>query len=67
VALTSSQSRVIAQTIAANAGSRGVLQALGMRYVRTYFPPWDNPLPGAELGEVECEMTRETWKAQSRE
>jgi RimJ/RimL family protein N-acetyltransferase len=59
------QSRVIAQTMATNAGSRGVMAAIGMRYVRTYFPPWDDPLPGAELGEVEYEMTREMWQARS--
>jgi RimJ/RimL family protein N-acetyltransferase len=61
------QSRVIAQTMAANAGSRGVMEAIGMRYVRTYFPPWDDPLPGAELGEVEYEMTREMWRGRTRE
>ena len=60
---TVGQSRVIAQTMAANAGSRGVMEAIGMRYVRTYFPSWDEPLPGAELGEVEYEMTREMWQA----
>ena len=38
-----------------------------MWYVRTYFPPWDDPLPGAEeLGEVEYEMTRQMWRARSR-
>jgi RimJ/RimL family protein N-acetyltransferase len=60
---TVGQSRVIAQTMAANTGSRRVLDAIGMRYVRTYFPPWDDPLPGADMGEVEYEMTREMWKA----
>lgn len=60
---TVGQSRVIAQTMAVNAGSRGVMEAIGMRYVRTYFPHWDDPLPGAELGEVEYEMTREMWQA----
>ncbi|GAA1379795.1 GNAT family N-acetyltransferase [Catellatospora chokoriensis] len=59
------QSRVIAQTMAVNAGSRGVMQAVGMRYVRTFFPSWDDPLPGADLGEVEYEMTREMWAARS--
>ena len=59
------QTRVIAQTMAANAGSRGVMEAIGMRYVRTYFPPWGDPLPGAELGEVEYEITREMWQAGS--
>jgi RimJ/RimL family protein N-acetyltransferase len=56
------QSRVIAQTMAVNAGSRAVMAAAGMRYVRTYFPSWDDPLPGADQGEVEYEMTREMWR-----
>lgn len=58
---TAGQSRVIAQTMAVNAGSRGVMEKAGMRYVRTFFPAWDDPLPGSELGEVEYEMTREMW------
>ena len=62
---TIGQSRVIAQTMAVNGGSRGVMAAIGMRYVRTYFRPWDEPLPGAKLGEVEYEMTREMWHARS--
>jgi RimJ/RimL family protein N-acetyltransferase len=60
---TVGQSRAIAQTMAVNSGSRGVVEAIGMRYVRTYFPPWDDPLPGADLGEVEYEMTRRMWNA----
>jgi RimJ/RimL family protein N-acetyltransferase len=62
---TVGQSRVIAQTMAVNAGSRGVLEAVGMRYVRTFFPPWEDPLPGAEQGDVEYEMTRQMWHARS--
>ncbi|MEU7905068.1 GNAT family N-acetyltransferase [Actinoplanes sp. NPDC049118] len=58
---TVGQSRVIAQTMAVNRGSRGVMEAIGMRYVRTYFPSWDDPLPGADSGEVEYEMTRTMW------
>jgi RimJ/RimL family protein N-acetyltransferase len=57
------QKRVIAQTMAVNAGSRGVMKAIGMRYVRTYFPSWDNPLPGSKEGEVEYEMTSGMWEA----
>ena len=57
------QSRVIAQTMAVNTGSRGVMEAIGMRHVRTYFPTWADPLPGADLGEVEYEMTRGMWEA----
>ncbi|MEU9824734.1 GNAT family N-acetyltransferase [Micromonospora chersina] len=60
---TVGQNRVIAQTMAVNTGSRRVMEAIGMRHVRTFFPPLDDPLPGADLGEVEYEMTRETWKA----
>ncbi|MFC7548978.1 GNAT family N-acetyltransferase [Plantactinospora sp. GCM10030261] len=59
------QARVIAQTMTVNVGSRGVMEAVGMRYVRTYFPRWDDPLPDAEQGEVEYEMTREMWAAGS--
>jgi hypothetical protein len=54
---------VIAQTMTVNAGSRGVMTAVGMRYVRTYFPSWDDPLPGAGSGDVEYEITREMWAA----
>ncbi len=60
---TVGQARVIARTMAVNAGSRGVMEAVGMRYVRTFFPVWDDPLPGADLGEVEYEITREMWAA----
>ncbi|RKN48599.1 GNAT family N-acetyltransferase [Micromonospora endolithica] len=60
---TVGQRRVIAQTMAVNTGSRRVMETVGMRYVRTWFPSWDDPLPGTEQGEVEYEMTREMWRA----
>jgi RimJ/RimL family protein N-acetyltransferase len=60
---TAGRRKVIAQTMAVNLGSRGVMEAIGMRYARTYFPVWDEPLPGAEHGEVEYEITREMWTA----
>ena len=63
---TVGQNRVIAQTMSVNTGSRSVMKAIGMRYVRTYFSSWDDPLPGAELGEVEYEMTRGMWEALRR-
>ena len=59
---TVGQRRVIAQTMAVNLGSQAVMRSVGMRYVRTYFPVWDDPLPGADRGEVEYEMTREMWR-----
>ncbi|WP_163508731.1 GNAT family N-acetyltransferase [Fodinicola acaciae] len=62
---TVGQQRVIAQTMAVNAGSRGVMEAVGMRYVRTYYPVFEDPLPGTEQGEVEYEITREMWLRQA--
>ena len=49
--------RVIAQTMAVNTASRGVMAAVGLSYVRTYFPDWEDPLPGSEDGEVEYELS----------
>jgi RimJ/RimL family protein N-acetyltransferase len=54
--------RVIAQTMAVNAASRGVMAAAGLTYVRTYRPEFDEPLPGSEQGEVEYEMTAADWR-----
>jgi len=63
---TVGQRLVIAQTMAANTGSRRVMEAIGMRYVRTFFTAWEDPLPGSELGEVEYEMTRAMWTGRTR-
>ncbi|MEO6999866.1 MAG: GNAT family N-acetyltransferase [Terracoccus sp.] len=52
---------VWAETMAVNAGSRGVMRRLGLHHVRTELREWDHPLPGAELGEVVYEITREEW------
>ena len=54
-----------AETMAVNAGSRGVMRALGMRHVATDVHPWDHPLPGAEQGEVRYEITRSEWAAKA--
>jgi RimJ/RimL family protein N-acetyltransferase len=53
---------VIAQTMAVNAGSRRVMEKCGMRHIRTFFPTFDDPLPGTEQGEVEYRITREEWR-----
>ncbi|MEV6343861.1 GNAT family N-acetyltransferase [Actinoplanes sp. NPDC051851] len=53
--------RVYAQTMAVNVGSRAVMDAVGLRYVRTFHEEWPDPLPGAEEGEVEYEITRAMW------
>jgi RimJ/RimL family protein N-acetyltransferase len=63
---TAGMRRVIAQTMAVNAASRGVMVAAGLTYVRTYHPEFDDPLPGAEQGEVEYEMTLADWRSRNR-
>jgi RimJ/RimL family protein N-acetyltransferase len=57
--------RVIAQTMAVNAASRGVMTSVGLTYVRTYFPDVAEPLAGAEEGDVEYELTPADWESRS--
>ncbi|HEX2130669.1 MAG TPA: GNAT family N-acetyltransferase [Actinophytocola sp.] len=52
--------RVIAETMAVNAGSRRVMEKVGLRYECTYFPPFA-PIPGSEHGEVRYTLEREVW------
>lgn len=56
--------RVIARAMAVNAGSRRVMEKVGLRYVRTFHEQWPDPLPGTELGEVEYAVTRAEWDRQ---
>jgi RimJ/RimL family protein N-acetyltransferase len=56
-------STVWAETMAVNLPSRGVMVKLGMRHVRTKFLTWDDPLPGAEEGEVVYQISRWEWPA----
>ena len=53
--------RVFAETMAVNAGSRATMNAVGLRYVRTFHREWDEPIAGAEQGEVEYALLREQW------
>lgn len=55
-------SRVFAQTMAVNQRSRSVMERIGLRHARTFHLEFDDPLPGTELGEVEYELTRESWE-----
>ena len=54
--------RIIAQTIALNAGSRAVMARVGLTYVRTFASSMTPPVEGLEQGEVEYELTREQWQ-----
>ena len=55
--------RVVAETMAVNAASRGVMRSIGMRHVRTEVRQWEEPLPGCDQGEVIYEITRGDWSA----
>ena len=55
--------RVIAQTMAVNAGSRAVMTSVGLTFVRSFTEEYDEPVAGTEQGEVEYEITREAWLA----
>lgn len=55
--------RIMAETMAVNTGSRGVMRRLGMRHTSTEVREWAAPLPDAGLGEVAYEITRAQWSA----
>ena len=57
--------RVWAETMAVNAASRAVMTRLGMRHVRTDHRRWDDPLPGAEQGEVVYAIDAASWSVQA--
>jgi RimJ/RimL family protein N-acetyltransferase len=54
--------RIIAQTMTVNAGSRNVMERIGLTYVRTFPTSMTAHVEGVEEGEVEYEMTREQWE-----
>jgi RimJ/RimL family protein N-acetyltransferase len=56
-------SRVFAETMAVNTRSRGVMEAVGMTFARSFDNPWEVGAPGADQGEVAYEVTREGWLA----
>ncbi|ARQ67946.1 GNAT family N-acetyltransferase [Streptomyces marincola] len=54
--------RVIANTMAVNTASRRVLEKAGLRYVRTWFGDWPEPVEGSEHGDVEYALDRAAWR-----
>ena len=44
-----------------NEASRATMASIGLRSVRPFVTDWDEPIPGAEHGEVEYAITREEW------
>jgi RimJ/RimL family protein N-acetyltransferase len=55
--------RIFAETMAVNVASRATMTSIGMAHVRTFHLDWDDPIPGAEQGEVEYAITRDRWSA----
>lgn len=58
--------KVVADTMTINTGSRRVMEKLGMRFVGTVHPHYDDPVPGTEHGDVLYEITRAEWTAARR-
>jgi RimJ/RimL family protein N-acetyltransferase len=49
--------------MAVNTRSRRVMERCGLKYVRTFYLSWDDPIAGTEAGEVEYELWRRDWQA----
>ena len=56
--------RVVAQTMAVNTASRRVMEKVGLRYVRTSYEEWPDPIEGAAEGEVEYALWKAAWERQ---
>ncbi len=54
--------RVYAETMAVNLASRRVMEKSGLSYVRTFHEEWENPIEGAEHGEVEYASRKDEWE-----
>ncbi|MDQ3688520.1 MAG: GNAT family N-acetyltransferase [Chloroflexota bacterium] len=55
-------SRVWAETMAVNTGSRRVMEKAGLRIVRSFHADWPIRIPGDEHGDVEYAITRAEWQ-----
>jgi len=55
-------SRVFAETMTVNIGSRRVMVKAGLRFVRAFHADWPVRIPGDEHGDVEYALTREEWE-----
>ncbi|MGV9361200.1 GNAT family N-acetyltransferase [Amycolatopsis sp. NPDC003731] len=55
--------RIFAQTMAVNKPSRATMASAGMTFKRAFISAgeYEDPVEGAEQGEVEYEITRSTW------
>lgn len=55
--------RIMAETMAVNDGSRATMAAVGLSFSRTFHQQSDEPIAGSEHGEVEYAITRAAWLA----
>ncbi|OXM59256.1 GNAT family N-acetyltransferase [Amycolatopsis vastitatis] len=55
--------RIFAQTMAVNAPSRATMASAGLTFARAFVSAaeYDDPIEGADQGEVEYEITRRRW------
>jgi RimJ/RimL family protein N-acetyltransferase len=56
--------RIVAETMSVNARSRNVMAKVGMSHIGTRHEDWDEPIDGAEHGEVDYAITKDQWLAQ---
>jgi len=56
--------RVVATTMADNAGSWRVMEKCGLRRIRTFYYPDAHLMPGGEHGDFLYELTRSDWTKQ---
>ncbi|GAA4103152.1 GNAT family N-acetyltransferase [Streptomyces sp. NPDC001251] len=58
-------SRVTANTMAVNAGSRRVMEKAGLSFLRAFTGDWPEAIAGSEHGEVEYQLTRDQWEQEA--
>lgn len=54
--------RVYAHTMTVNVASRRVMEKSGLRFIRTFWEPWPDKIPGDEEGDVEYALLRSEWE-----
>ena len=59
--------RIYAETMAVNTASRRVLEKAGLKLARSFHLSWDDPIEGAEHGEVEYELLKAEWDSPPQE
>ncbi|MEP7054680.1 MAG: GNAT family N-acetyltransferase [Actinomycetota bacterium] len=53
--------RIFAETMAVNAGSRATMAAVGMHLTRTFRADGEEPIAGSDLGDVEYAISQQEW------